>query len=350
MRKKTWMAAVCAAILLTGCGIPDAVADECQRMARSAGFAGSEEDRAAFERAVRRSEGQWEPVVVSADREQKIGSLVEFLEKKAAEGTIRLLENPSSDSDVSYIWEEEEDDEEMGMDGDLSELKNWRTDMETEKKVFRGEGELLEGSFFVSGDQMPELVQGLSRIGFGPAELPDAGMEYYCQQILGGVGFTFSYDEETEEYTVYLGLNTDSLVYPERYAELLENQMRNAFMVSRIVCGGELEFIAFQGGEDPTGSSYSKDVQIFFKEGRVLQVEIGLRRDSFREGNLLFNEQERRDLAGLLTWMAVDAGEAERFLTDMEEKNGKEGALGGGRWYRFREGREGEQRIRIIPE
>ena len=346
MRKKIWMAALCAAMLLTGCGIPDAVADECRRVARSAGFAGSEEDKAAFQRAVRRSEGQWEPAVISADREQKIDSLVEFLEKKAAAGTIRLLESAFSESDISDAWEEDEDDAE----GDFSEFRTWKTDIETEKKVFRGEGELLEGSFYVRGDQMPEVLQGLSRIGFGPVELPDADMEYYSQQVLGGVGFTFSYDTDRKEYSVYLELNMDSLVYPERYGELLENQMRDAFMVSRIVCGGELEFIAFQGGDDPAGSSYSKAVELFFKEGRVLQAEIGLRQDSFRKGGLLFNEEERRDLTGLLTWFAGDAGEAERFLKDLEEKNGKEGTIGGSRWYRFREGMEGEERVRIIPE
>lgn len=136
MKKKIWMAALCAAMLLTGCGIPDAVADECRRVARSAGFAGSAEDKAAFQRAVRRSEGQWEPAVISADREQKIDSLVEFLEKKAAAGTIRLLESAFSKSDISDAGEEDEDDAE----GDLSGLRTWKTDIETEKKGISGGG------------------------------------------------------------------------------------------------------------------------------------------------------------------------------------------------------------------
>ena len=41
--KKVWILVMCLVFLLTGCGMPDAVADELKEVSRQTGFADGEE-------------------------------------------------------------------------------------------------------------------------------------------------------------------------------------------------------------------------------------------------------------------------------------------------------------------
>ncbi|MBO5073118.1 MAG: hypothetical protein J6C32_09155 [Eubacterium sp.] len=333
MRKKIVMAGICMAVLFTGCGMPDAVADELERVSPSAGMAVyGEWQRDAFVGAVTEAEEHAEGTMVAvsqktAERMEKLGA---FLEKAMAEGLI-----DAGDGD----GEEDMDEDETG----VKDLKNWRTFAEDKTCIFMGSSSGITASFSVAADKIKEFLNGMTGIGFTGLAVPAKNEEDgYSEQVSQGMNFTMNYasdgeDEDygsTGKYDITVEVPVYSLVYPEKYRDLLDAHMKNAFCLSAVFCGGDLELVSFTGSRWSPVNQYTKRAEVIFKDGKPLQMNITID-EGFRgkEGEL-FTEAEKEDLTGLITWMTGDQERSADFVENLGKSKEKSGTIGNRKWYR----------------
>lgn len=348
--KKVWILVMCLVFLLTGCGMPDAVADELKEVSRQTEFADGEESARRFVKAYEAGEKCMVKVKQSETMAGRLDALAAFLEKRMADGTVCAGDY---NADTEELDTEEWDGEEYGIDQgnnisylmtDLENLKNWRDDV-SDSKVFSGTSSVLEARFYIEQGKMPGFLQGLEEIGFQGISLPPEEYQFNAYMVSQGVGFSIAY--VPGYYHVSLSVSSDEFAYPEKYADLLENHMKNAFSTEKIMCGGDLDYIAFQSSVDQPGYNYSKSAELYFKEGKVLQMNLEIWPYSSGRGGEFFTEQEKRDLCGLFAWVTGDEKGAESFIEGLEECNDKEGTLGSCKWYRSQSKEEGRELIRI---
>lgn len=351
MTKKVWILVMCLVFLLTGCGMPDAVADEVKEVSRQAGFADGEESVQRFVKAYEAGEECMEKVKQSEIMAGRLDALAAFLEKKLADGTACIGDyNADTEELDAEEWDGEDPEEEHGlsqMDNNsylMKNLKNWRNDV-SGSKVFSGTSSVLEANFYIEQSKMPGFLQGLEEIGFQGISLPQEEYQINSYMVSQRVGFSIAF--VPGYYYVTLSVSSDNFAYPEKYADLLENHMQNAFSTEKIMCGGDLDYISFQGSTDQPGYNYSKGVELYFKEGKVLQMNLEIWPYSSERGGEFFTEQEKRDLSRLFAWVTGDEKGAESFIEGLEESNEKEGTLGSYKWYRSKNKAEGRELIRI---
>lgn len=356
MKKRIGILGVCMALLLTGCGMPDAVEDEWKKLARLSGFSnGTKEEQGDL--------GDWisnyeegeeykEKIKVSEQREKELDALAGFLEEKQKEELIYVGE---VDYDI-HDYEEDgvedistDSDEKADLTADFQELREWRNyDYMTgdRKKVFMGNASSISGYFSVEKNKMGDFLEGMEEIGFVGLKVPEGKDKWYTHQVCRGIEFDIT-EENENTYSVSYQLSEDSIAYPEKYTGLLEDHMRDAFSLARVMCGGDLEFIAFRGSQCEPDSSYNKNVEIYFKDRVVLQMNL-LLQENYDEGEgEFFTEREQKDLTGLLTWLTGDAAGSESFIKGFGESREKEGTLGDRKWYRTKAWGSGEEYVRF---
>ena len=156
------------------------------------------------------------------------------------------------------------------------------------------------------------------------------------------MNFTMNYasdgeDEDygsTGKYDITVEVPVYSLVYPEKYRDLLDAHMKNAFCLSAVFCGGDLELVSFTGSRWSPVNQYTKRAEVIFKDGKPLQMNITID-EGFRgkEGEL-FTEAEKEDLTGLITWMTGDQERSADFVENLGKSKEKSGTIGNRKWYR----------------
>lgn len=356
MKKKIWILGVCLMFLLTGCGMPDAVADELKEVSREAGFADGEESARRFVKAYEAGEECMEKVKQSEIMAGRLDALAAFLEKKVADGTASIGDHDEEQEELDKeVWDEEGLDEE-NEEGlayktirsdtmqELEDLKNWRDHVD-DSKVFSGMPATLTVNFYVEQDKIAGFLRGLEEIGFQGISLPAEEYHLYGSVISQGVSFNIV--NVPGYYHLSLEVLSDKFAYPEKYADLLENHMRDAFITEGIMCGGDLDYIVFGSGMDEVNCNYAKNVELYFKEGRVLQMNLKIWAHTSERGGELFTEQEKKDLSGLFAWVTGDEKGAESFIEGLKDNDEKEGTLGSCKWYRSQNKAEGKELIRI---
>lgn len=368
MKRKIWVLGACIIFLLTGCGTPDAVADELKHI--PAGFKGSEADVAEVVDAIGLSQYTKEPCVVSEKMRERANALYECLVKMAHGEVIEV-------SGYGEDWDEE--DAELGeqkVEGPeeyLSEIKIWENEGFDEVGMGFLDGNTASWitSFRVRTEKMPELLKGLEEIGF--TGLSQQSMEWGYEEVSQGIKFCFSPEDgwagddsdiehsdadvskteylknRTDYYNVIVDLSVSSVYYPVKYADLIENHIGSAFFVQNIICGGYLEYISLRGGHCEGDSPYAKEIEIYFKDGSPLQMNLKMIRlgDGGSTPAVLFTEQEKESLVSLLAWMGGDGKASEEFVAGLGEKGDREGSIGSRKWYRIRDALSTEFTIRV---
>lgn len=342
MIKKIGIAGLCMVVLLTGCGMPDAVADELAVVRSSAGFTGDgEEDSVAFAEAVFNGEEKGEKVAVSRTMGERMEKLAAFLEKALKEGVIS-----STGSDLEEEDEDETEDIDVKDEIGLSDLKDWKSCAhEGEYTSFLGQKSIITVSFAVGQKKIKEFLQGMAGIGFDGLALPNEASGGFSQQVLQGMMFDLdSYDGGF--CNILIEIPVFQFAYPEKYKDLLENHMRNAFCVNGIFCGGDIELLSFTGSQNSAANGYIKNAEICFKDGKALQMNLTIQ-DFSRKNDALFTEEEKADLTGLLTWMTGDAEGSKSFVEGLGENSESSGTLGSRSWYRTKKGMQWTELIRF---
>ena len=351
MIKKVWFLGISLVFLLTGCGMPDAVADELMEVSRETGFADGKESAERFIKAYDKAEEDCtEKVKQSEIMAKRLDALAAFLEKKVAEGTASIgdyhADEEGLDDDRWYegVMDEEDGQSHTDLMSDLERLKNWRNDAGN-TKVFSGTPDVLAANFYIEIDKMPGFLQELGEIGFQGLSLPTKEYHLQADQISQGVGFCIAH--VSGYYHVSVWVVSDHFAYPEKYTDLLENHMRDAFMTESIICGGDLDYISFEGSTDEPLNNYFKTVELYLKDGKVLQMNLKSALNSSETGGELFTEQEKKDLSELLAWMTGDEKGAQSFIEGLAGNNDTEGDLGNYKWYRSKDKTSGMELIRI---
>lgn len=330
MRKKIIMAGICMAVLFTGCGMPDTVADELERVSSSVGMAGDNEWQAkAFAETVEKGEGHTEGTAVSqktAERMEKLGS---FLEKAKAEGLINAEYDDMEDEEID---EEDEEDDVTGVE----DLKNWRTFAEEKNSIFMGTSPGVTASFGVAAGKIKEFLERMAQIGFDGLAAPTEETGGYSEQASQGMNFSIMYDNEDSDsgYQITVEVPVYSLVYPEKYKDLLDGHMKNAFYLSAVLCGGDLELVSFTGSRNSPVNLCTKRAEVVFKDGKPIQMNIMIEEGQLDKGEELFTEAEKEDLTGLITWLTGDKEKSADFIENFEKSREKSGTIGNRKWYR----------------
>ena len=335
MRKKIIMAGICMAVLLTGCGMPDAVADELERVSPSAGAAVyGEWQRDAFAGAVTEAEENAEGTTVAvsqktAERMEKLGA---FLEKAMAEGLISAKYDDMEDEEIDEEDGEDDEDDETGVE----DLKNWRTFAEEKSSIFMGTSPCVTASFDVAEGKIKEFLERMAQTGFDGLTAPTEETGGYSEQVSQGMNFSIMYDNEDSDpgYQITVEVPVYSLVYPEKYKDLLDAHMKNAFYLSAVLCGGDLELVSFTGSRNSPVNLCTKWAEVIFKDGKPIQMNIVVEEGELDKGKELFTEAEKEDLTGLITWMTGDQEKSADFIENFEKSREKSGTIGNRKWYR----------------
>lgn len=328
MVRKIWILGICMVFFLTGCGIPDAVAEELRIAEEPAGVDGSKEDGRAFEKVMRQGESHTEPTVIS----QRMGSRLDAL--------AGFLENVVKEKKIAVIMEEDEYTANSAFDQEAGiiygGLKDWRDETSTDN-FFLGYGTEISSFFRIGTEDAAGLLEGLEELGYEGLELPGHEEGGSCIVVSQGVEFDITYIcfQDIEPYYQFMiTVPVMTYSYPKKYADLLENYMGDSFYAMNIVCGGYLEYIGFEGSRNHPQNNYEKKVEIYFKEEKPIQTNVMISvNDSEKEGEV-FTEAEKKDLTGLLTWLSGDAKASEAFIAGFGVNKEKEGKIGSLEWYR----------------
>lgn len=327
MVRKIWILGICMAFFLTGCGIPDAVAEKLRVVEMPVEVDGSKEDAKAFGWAMGEGESHTEPAVISQRMGSRLDALAGFLEKAVGEkkiyppyGKEYLQEaNSASEKEAAQIYEE---------------LKNWRDETDADN-FFLGNATNISSIFQVSSKDAAGILEGLAELGFEGLKLPDFGQSYVV--VSQGVEFNITCTETgggESKYQFLIEVMSLTCSYPKKYADLLDNYMGDSFHTMHIVCGGYLEYIGFEGSRNHPQDNYEKKVEIYFKEEKPIQTNLLISViDPEKEGEV-FTEAEKKDLTGLLTWLSGDAAASEAFIAGFGENEDREGKIGSLEWYR----------------
>lgn len=351
MIKRIGILGLCMMLVLTGCGMPDAVADEMEAVCASAGFTGDvKNDYDSFSEAVARGEEHTETLAVSQKMGERMEALAVFLEKaKESE----LIEVDAEDWEEMEEEEEEKEEEEEegetdGLSEQLSELKDWRSHAEEKKSSFLGSKSSIYVCFSVERKRIGEFIQGMTEIGFDGLALPNAATGgCTTRQVLQGMIISLENYEDDAAYEVTIEIPTTHFAYPDKYKDLIENHMRDAFIVNGIFCGGDLELVSFSGSSNSPVNRYIKDAEVCFKDGKALQMNITIEEDSPKKGDPLFTDKEKEELTALIAWMTGDAEGSGAFVDGLGKNSESSGTLGSRKWYRTWRWADGTELVRF---
>ena len=370
MKIKAVLLAMCAGVLLTGCG-DDAVLKKIRS------------EKAAFVDSVYKVDvddietKQYKDLVVNEEmlpfvksvndiileEEKRFGQDEESEMKKDRKRAKKRWEK-MSEEDRDYYRDFEEYFEEAYGYGEYEEDVYPEVDFSSVNSVknnFSVDGEFLGAVNDLKKEEMAEVLKRFEEVGITDLvsaldELEKRVREdtvYGTQsmsRVRKGVHFALyaEYDGEPGEsekkvkprFTLDVHVPYHLIVMPGEYQDFLKNQISEGFYVKDANTGGYMDRLVLVSSWNDGEVPYEKCVSLYFSEGKLLQAEIKAQIiDAFQVKKSdvfpLFTESERETMVRILSDLSGDDAAADDFVANFSpEREGskKSGEFGSCRW------------------
>lgn len=334
--KKLMAAGVLCSVFLTGCGMPDKVADMIGDMPITMLSTSSE----IFDTQLHiHKEADWEEKswVLDKSSQQQLRELRDFLKSEEKKGTLAPVDDGLAE--IIEKWAEAKDKEDVAFRN--REMGRWHISIPTKEKLLDFFKELEAHGYTGGYDLVSNNMEQAAQIQ-GEAELYlDADISFVSNKVVFKV--TFDGCDDSPYAYVQISMSPYHVKYPASLGDILKNKLQNGFTVQYIKSEGYLQaveiFAAAFGAESP----YSKDGIIYLKDGKLLQIDMYIQQPEWfvkreEEGiyqkglDVFFTEAEAKTFAGLLEMFGVNNSDALAFTEKVGRDSGSKGTIGDVSW------------------
>ena len=343
--KKIVVVGLMMTILLTGCGVPDRVAEEAKKIQK--GYISDYDEVKQINTKIRDFEKQeisfGEDSVISAKQSEKIKLLYETLERLKREG---LFED-------KYIefqdWHEGKDEftgaeKRARLEEYIYGKRSWK---EWASSFFTYD------SWLKTEEDYMHLAEELEKVGFtGLKDVKLTGQQDYAKVCANGIQFDiwlYYRDEsnaELESIDVVARVEKKDFFYLPQFAEWMEEKVDNGFVLTGLDYEGYLQRLVYTGSysintQEYTGdrtegiTPFQKSIEIYMKNNEFLQMEIDMTGTQSKKGELVFSEEEKGTVKNFIAWASGDEEGAKEFVEKPTADGDKKGTIGNCEWYRI---------------
>ncbi|MCH5251634.1 MAG: hypothetical protein J1F22_01555 [Lachnospiraceae bacterium] len=301
-------------LCLTGCGTPDAVVEEIEKLEPGVISTKADVD-SAWEKLAWKEELK----AVSSVKQQQMRKFAETIDKllkenkqieEAYEGGPAILK-----SWIDFQMGRDDFDSTFSLDSQCSYSIKTTKDLETFLTVLEKNG---------YGNMKGYSVKQYT------------GVRFVRQGVMFQLDSGDNWDRDGME--LIMRIPAARIGYPQRYTEFIERNIGDGFLLENIQCG-YMDVFQLIGSINEPGNPYDKQITLYFnkdegeQEKKPLQMEIRIEENTKKAGGLVFSAYEQQTVINVLTAMTNNKAEAESFVRNFRIVEETEGSIGDRNWY-----------------
>lgn len=208
----------------------------------------------------------------------------------------------------------------------------------------------LDAEMLLTEEEKDRFFEQLEKLGYGDMKpafqivpIPENGYDeedddyyedYYENatyegHIKNGIEFMFASNGSVEISCDYM-----TLYRFEEMASYIDNNLADGFVPGLVYEGNGFQRLAFSKNDYAyADEDESTQIYVYFREGKVLQVELILRKTVDRKkAEKIFEEEEYETLINCITSISGDRQATEKFVKEFSTKSKSEGKIGSCSW------------------
>lgn len=208
----------------------------------------------------------------------------------------------------------------------------------------------LDAEMLLTEEEKDSFFEQLEKLGYGDMKpsfqivpIPENGYDeedddyykdYYGDvtyegHIKNGIEFMFASNGSVEINCDYM-----TLYRFEEMASYIDNNLADGFVPGLVYEGNGFQRLAFSKNDYAyADEDESTQIYVYFREGKVLQVELILRKTVDRKrAEKIFEEEEYETLINCITSISGDRQATEKFVKEFSTKSKSEGKIGSCSW------------------
>lgn len=208
----------------------------------------------------------------------------------------------------------------------------------------------LDAEMLLTEEEKDSFFEQLEKLGYGDMKpsfqivpIPENGYDeedddyykdYYGDvtyegHIKNGIEFMFASNGSVEINCDYM-----TLYRFEEMASYIDNNLADGFVPGLVYEGNGYQRLAFSKNDYAyADEDESTQIYVYFREGKVLQVELILRKTVDRKrAEKIFEEEEYETLINCITSISGDRQATEKFVKEFSTKSKSEGKIGSCSW------------------
>ena len=311
-------------ILLTGCGVPDRVKEEMDKVKVEARF-----DKKFYNELKTNAAS-------AATKNNKVANSYRFSEEKKQQ--ILQLYALITEKEEKKLLKEYYEYNELDSEGGYVELEKPGKELE---KYLNQETYEINSMYTISFRMKKEkefinLLQELTKLGYTELENCIPKDESTSDYDVISQGIKFNIYKVFNEDIFFMDISIKGTEVPSipQFDTEMQKSLGEVFWNNSINVGGDIDCYVYTGSMNEKNNSYQKSIYIYVKDEKIIQMEIAVEGER-KASQPYFSTQEQEALKKILAAMSQDEKAAETFLASVSADSPDKGEFGTCKWYRI---------------